>query len=328
MTVIATQGFKGQHCETTATGSLLQQLDLHLSEPMLFGLGAGLSFIYWNMQTMDFPFLGGRIKAGELTQNICQHLNLELKINETSSTAKAWNTVKNLLDKGAIVGLKLDCYHLEYFSNPIHFAGHYAAIYGYDTTHAFLIDTQQQGTKVISSLGSLAAARSAKGPMSSKNLCYTITSTGHSLDLNTAIRKAIILNSHSYLHPPISNIAYKGIIKTAKALPTLFATSKDVKNQFHLTYILMEKAGTGGAMFRNLYRDFLDEAYKITGLTPIKQALLLFNDIACDWTEVGQLFTAISEEQNEKDVYTTSDLLMSISQKEKKAMEILTAITI
>lgn len=32
---------------------------------------------------------------------------------------------------------KMDCYYLDYFSNPVHFAGHYAAIYGYDHENAF-----------------------------------------------------------------------------------------------------------------------------------------------------------------------------------------------
>lgn len=51
--------FDGQHCETTATGTLLQQIGIELSEPMLFGLGEGLGFIYWNMKIMDFPFIEG-----------------------------------------------------------------------------------------------------------------------------------------------------------------------------------------------------------------------------------------------------------------------------
>ncbi|MCK5136774.1 MAG: BtrH N-terminal domain-containing protein, partial [Bacteroidales bacterium] len=33
--------YKGQHCETTATGNLLKQIGIELSEPMLFGLGEG-----------------------------------------------------------------------------------------------------------------------------------------------------------------------------------------------------------------------------------------------------------------------------------------------
>ena len=143
--------FDGQHCETTAKGTLLRQLDIELSEPMFFGLGQGLGFIFWNMKTMDFPFIGGRIKTDLLTQNLAKNLNLELTIKETSSSQKAWEGVKQLLDNGKVVGLKLDCYHLEYFSNPFHFAGHYAAIYGYDNETAFLIDTKQQGGQVKTS---------------------------------------------------------------------------------------------------------------------------------------------------------------------------------
>src|SRR5690606_11218540 len=100
--------FDGQHCETTATGTLLRQIGIELSEPMLFGLGQGLGFIFWNMKSMDFPFIGGRVKPDILTENIARNLNLELTVKETSSTQKAWDNVKELLDKGQVVGLKLD----------------------------------------------------------------------------------------------------------------------------------------------------------------------------------------------------------------------------
>ena len=43
--------FIGQHCETTATGTLLNQLGIFLSEPLLFGLGEGLSFVFWKMKS-------------------------------------------------------------------------------------------------------------------------------------------------------------------------------------------------------------------------------------------------------------------------------------
>jgi Butirosin biosynthesis protein H, N-terminal len=162
MTIENLKPFSGQHCETTATGTLLRQIGIDLSEPMLFGLGEGLGFIFWNMKTMDFPFIGGRIKPDVLTQNIAKNLSLDLQVKETASPQKAWEAVKTLIDTGQVVGLKLDCFHLEYFSKPFHFAGHYAAIYGYDAENAFLIDTQQQGGQVKTSLQSLALARSEK----------------------------------------------------------------------------------------------------------------------------------------------------------------------
>ena len=97
------KSFNGQHCETTATGTLLKQLNIELSEPMLFGLGEGLGYIFWNMKTMDFPFIGGHVKPDVLTQNITKNLNLNLIVNETSSAKKAWDNVKENIDTGKIV---------------------------------------------------------------------------------------------------------------------------------------------------------------------------------------------------------------------------------
>jgi len=80
--------FVGQHCETTATGSLLNQIGIELSEPMLFGLGEGLGFIFWNMKTMDFPFIGGRVKTDLLTENLCRNLHFvqdPLKLDKNSN---------------------------------------------------------------------------------------------------------------------------------------------------------------------------------------------------------------------------------------------------
>lgn len=313
--------FEGQHCETTATGTLLRQLDIELSESMLFGLGEGLGFIFWNMKTMDFPFIGGRIKTDLLTQNLAKNLNLELTIKETSSTQKAWENVKQLLDNGKVVGLKLDCYHLEYFSNPFHFAGHYAAIYGYDNKTAFLIDTKQQGGQVKTSLKSLALARNEKGPMSSKNLFYTLEKTDKKYELNKAIVTAIRNNATDYINPPINNIGYKGILKTSKEILKWFDTSKDIKSEFEASAMIMERAGTGGALFRNLYRDFLKESYEILKLDKIKQAHSEFSEIANLWTEISNLFLQVSKTKDRTYIEQASDILKQLSTKEKNAMQ-------
>lgn len=313
--------FDGQHCETTATGTLLRQLDIDLSEPMLFGLGEGLGFIFWNMRTMDFPFIGGRIKTDLLTQNIARNLNLELSVKETSSTQKAWENVKQLLDEGKAVGLKLDCFHLEYFSRPFHFAGHYAAIYGYDNESAFMIDTKQQGGQVKTSLKSLALARNEKGPMSSKNLYFTLSKTAKGFDLVEIIPIAIRNNANDYLNPPINNIGYKGILKTSKEILKWFDTCKDIKGEFEASAMMMERAGTGGALFRNLYRDFLKESYGLLKLDVLKQAHSEFIEIANRWTEISNLFLQVSKTNDRKYIEQASDILIQLSTKEKNTME-------
>ena len=64
----------GQHCETTTLGALLRHEGLDLSEPMLFGLGEGLGFVYWDAKSMDFPFLGGRTKPTAITRTVADRL--------------------------------------------------------------------------------------------------------------------------------------------------------------------------------------------------------------------------------------------------------------
>jgi len=318
--------FDGQHCETTATGTLLQQIGIKLSEPMLFGLGEGLGFIYWNMKTMDFPFIGGRVKTDLLTQNIAKNLNLDLTVKETTSKQKAWDHVKQLLDKGQAVGLKLDCYYLKYFSNPFHFAGHYVAIYGYDKENSFLVDTRQQGGLVKTSLASLALARAEKGPMASKNLYYTLNKREKQFDLKSAVKIAIRNNAIAYLNPPIQNMGYKGILKTSAEIINWYKKSKNIEGEFKSAAMIMEKAGTGGALFRNLYRDFLKESYSLVPLDKLKSGYEAFVEIAEFWTSVSLLFEKVSETKDFKYIQQASNILKILADKEKMAMEILATI--
>ena len=315
--------FEGQHCETTATGSLIRHLGVKLSEPMLFGLGEGLNFIIWNMKTMNFPFLGGRIKTDLLTRNITRNLNLKLIVRETSSIKKAWENVKEYIDSGSPVGIKLDCYHLNYFTNKLHFAGHYVAIYGYDEDNAYLVDTIQQGGFVKASLKNLELARNEKGPMSSKNLSYTVEATHKKYDLKKAILQAIGNNAKNYLNPPIQNISYKGILKTSKEIIRWFNRSKDIEGDFKTTAMLMEKAGTGGALFRNLYRDFLKESFQILEIEEIGKSYEMFVEIAKLWKEISKLFIRAGNSKSIEYINKASKILVELADKEKRAMNIL-----
>jgi len=309
--------FEGQHCETTATGTLLKNLEIELSEPMLFGLGQGLSFIYWNAKNMGMPFLGGRVKPEQITINLCNNLGLTLEMKETSSLNKAWENVQNYVDKGIPVGLKLDCYHLDYFSRKFHFAAHYVAIYGNDNEFAFLVDTAQQGSVVKTKLDNLAKARNEKGPMSSRNLSYIIRSNLNDVSLKNAAFLAIKQNTNDYLNPAISNFTYRGIAKASKELLKWYKTSANAVEDFKTIGILMEKGGTGGALFRNLYRDFLKESAEICDSEAIHSCYEDCKEIASNWNKVSGLFDIATESS----IHEASKLMLMIANKEKHMMQ-------
>jgi hypothetical protein len=224
------------------------------------------------------------------------------------------------------VGLKLDAYYLEYFTKPFHFAGHYVAIYGYDDEHAYLVDTRQQGGSVKTSLASLALARAEKGPMSSKNLYYTIAGNMENVDLKEVLIAAMVNNAKQYLAPPINNISYKGILKTSEEVMNWFKTSQAIESDFKMAASLMEKAGTGGALFRNLYRDFIKESYDLLGIEQLAVVHHEFVQIALLWTSLSELFSQIAETASFDAVQQASAIFKTLATKEKNAMEILASL--
>lgn len=319
--------FSGEHCETTATGTLLKSLGIEMSEAMLFGIGEGLGYIYWDMKNMNFPFIGGRIKPDLLTRNIVNNLNLHLEVKETSSLKKAWENVKENIDQGNLVGLKLDSYHLDYFTNKVHFAGHYVAMYGYDDSYAYLVDTNQQGGMVKTSLENLALARNEKGQMSSKNSSYIIKKIEDTPNLRDVITKAIKENAIDYMNPPIKNLGYKGIKKTSVEINKWFERSGNIEDDLVLTATLMERGGTGGALFRNMYRDFLKECLTLFDHATLQNAYHLFSEIAPMWEEVSKLIKKAGETQELRFLNQASEILLDLASKEYEAMDQLTKIS-
>lgn len=312
----------GQHCETTALGALLRHEGLELSEPMLFGLGEGLGFVYWDAKNMDFPFLGGRVKPAALTRTACDRLGLTLHVQETASPRKAWQNVADALAAGRPVGLQLDSYHLDYFTTKVHFGGHFVAVYGYDDTHAHLIDTAQQGGAVTTTLTSLARARGERGPMTARNLSYTITSTGRH-DLGAAVRKAISSNAQAFLNPPIANLGHRGIAKAAQQVTRWLDRSGDPSRDLPLAAMLMERGGTGGALFRVMYRDFLAEATTIVDDDDLRLGHQLYAEIAPLWTEVSRHIAAAGETGDPDHLARASAILTDLAAKEHRAMQVL-----
>jgi len=283
------QPFVGHHCETVATGTLLAAAGLKLSEPMLFGLGEGLGFIFINLSSLPLPFVGGRTKPFAVTEAICGNLGLTCTSVETASKTKAWTALETPLRAGQPVGLQLDCYHLEYFSRPVHFAGHFVAAHGFDDREVLLVDTAPQGSLQRTSRASLEKARFAKGPMAAKARAWTITLRNRTAALDVATRKAIRANAKQYLTPAFKGASHLGILKLAESLPTWLEKARRPADDLALSALLMERAGTGGSLFRNFYRDFLSEAREhLAGArAKLDDAKALFADSAQEWAAIA-----------------------------------------
>ncbi|MEU2206647.1 BtrH N-terminal domain-containing protein [Streptomyces hygroscopicus] len=312
-----------QHCETTALGVLLRHEGLDLSEPMLFGLGSGLSFVYWDSKAMGFPFLGGRVKPFELTRNLTAALGLDLLVGETTSPRKAWQNVAAPIDAGRPVGLQLDSYHLDYFTTKAHFGGHIVAMYGYDEQDAYLVDTGPQGGAVSTSLAGLARARAERGPMTARHRSFTITAPGDPTPPRDRIIPAIRTCADAFLNPPIGNLSHRGIEKAAREVPKWLRRSDDPGEDLPRAAALMERAGTGGALFRNLYRDFLAECAQLIDSSHLRTGHTLYTEAAALWTQVAALVAAAGESGDAENLVRAGSLLHELSRVEREAMRTL-----
>jgi uncharacterized protein DUF4872/butirosin biosynthesis protein H-like len=325
-TVIDIDARGEQHCETTALGVLLRHQGLDLSEPMLFGLGSGLSFVYWDSKNMGFPFLGGRVKPFDLTRNLATRLGLELLVQETTSPRRAWENVVVPIDAGHPVGLQLDSYYLDYFASKAHFGGHVVAMYGYDDHDAYLVDTAQQGGAVSTSLTSLAQARTARGPMTAKHRSFTLTAPRNLPSPQGQIIPAITACADAFLNPPIANLGYRGIEKAGKLVRKWLQRTDDPRRDLPQAAHLMEKAGTGGALFRNLYRDFLGECTQLLDSSDLRTGHRLYTEAATLWTEVAALITKAGESRNAQCLEQAGAILRDLSRMEREAMQALSCL--
>ncbi|GAA4929789.1 BtrH N-terminal domain-containing protein [Nonomuraea thailandensis] len=312
-----------QHCETTALGVLLRHEGLDLSEPMLFGLGSGLSFVYWDGKGMPFPFLGGRVKPFELTRNLAARLGLTLTVAETTSPRRAWQNVAAAIDAGRPVGLQLDSFHLDYFRSRVHFGGHVVAMYGYDEHDAYLVDTDQQGGTVRTGLAALAAARAERGPMTARNRSFTLTLPSRPPAWQDQLVPAIRGCAEAFLAAPIANLGHRGIAKAGKQVPGWLRRAGEPRRDLPHAAMLMERGGTGGALFRALYRDFLGECAGLIGDERLRAGQRLYAEAAVLWTQVSALIAKAGESGDADCLEQAGAVLEELSRIEHDAMQVL-----
>lgn len=117
-------------------------------------------------------------------------------------------------------------------------------------------------------------------------------------------------NAHDYLNPPIRNIGYKGIVKMSDEILKWPSRSNIIEHDLCLTALLMERAGTGGALFRNLYRDFLKESAELLEEPKIEQAHSLFSEIAPMWVSVSASIDRAGRTGDYQELSQASKLLL------------------
>jgi hypothetical protein len=282
----------GANCQTSSLRKVLAYYGIELSEPMIIGLCSGLGFFYFYMKRMPFPMvLGLAVKKTEVFERVLSILGGSVKVTETASENAAQNNLIALLEKGQPAITFVDFAYLPFFfaeGTPIpneqsgHFGAHTFVTYGIDEEKNEAYISDRYTNPHIMSYEQLKAARGSKyAPFPAKNKLVELSLPKKVKNLKEIIPTAIKANVNYMYNPPIRNMGLIGFEKWRKMLPTWATDFNDDNLLFGLisVFIYMETGGTGGAMFRILYRDFLKEAGNLMNNNGLLKASDMFDEI-------------------------------------------------
>ena len=305
MTLKPLDGFKSletHHCVTGSMRDIYAYNDHDISEDMLLGIGAGVSFSYWHFKGQP-PFMGERGMPKPSMEEIAgQRTGVSIEGHTTTSARRARQTLLETLKAGQPVMLQVDMGYLPYFDfggEEYHFGGHAVVACGYDpeTDQVLIADRDAELHPV--SMEDLEKARgSPHQPFPPKHKWLTFDFSQKRQPAADEVRQAIAQQAEPMLEPPISNIGVKGIRKAAKMAvkwPDSMSEQELRWTLFNCYIFISPVGGSGGGNFRYMFSRFLREGAGITGDPRLDQSVSEFKHIADEWEKLGEWFKQASE---------------------------------
>ncbi len=252
------------HCESGATSSLLQHSGIVASEPLVFGIGAGIFFGYFPfIKVYGSPFITYRNAPGKILKNTARRLGVHFEKATFSDREKAMDALDRIVEKGIPVGLQAGIYWLPYMPDAMrfHFNAHSLIVYGRDGDD-YLISDPVLDQPVVCARKDLMKARFAEGLLAPKGKMYHLAGIPETIDFAAAIKKGVREACKMMVKTPVPFIGVRGIRLFAAALGKWPGKYGERKARLHLGHAIrmQEEIGTGGGGFRLMYAAFLHEA--------------------------------------------------------------------
>ena len=274
------------HCENGVISSLLTHNGFEMSEPMAFGLGSGLFFVYLPFIKVNYaPALSFRPQPGLIFKRMSKRLGIKIKREKFRNPESAKKALDEMLEKKIPVGLQVGVFNLVYFPDEyrFHFNAHNLVVYGKEGDNYLISDPVMEHATTLTSK-ELETVRFAKGVYAPKGQIYYPIEIPEKFDLEKAIKKSI-KSTCSNMLAPVPIVGVKGIRTVAKAIkkwPKKIGVKRTNHNLGQIVR-MQEEIGTGGGGFRYIYGAFLQEASEILHN---KELLKLSKEI----TEIGDLW--------------------------------------
>jgi len=310
------------HCENGVASNLLKHNGLNISEPMVFGIGSGLFFVYLPFLKVNYaPAISYRPMPGLIFNRLAKRLGLKIKRQKFSSEANAVKALDANLKNNIPSGLQVGVYNLTYFPDEyrFHFNAHNLVVYGKTDTDYLISDPVMENVTTLTH-EELNKVRFAKGAFAPKGQIYYPIQIPEKVDLKSAIIKGINNTCRDMLAPmPI--IGVRGIRLVAGRIRKWPLKHGVKKANHYLAQMvrMQEEIGTGGGGFRFIYAAFLQEAAGILEndtLKELSQEMTIIGDLWRDFAvEASRIY---KKRSSKEDAYNTiADQLLDIANKEE-----------
>jgi len=300
------------HCENGVTTNLLRNIGVsQMTEPLAFGIGAGLFYAYIPLLKINNgPAIAFRTLPGLIFKRTCRSL-----------------------EAGQPAGCQVGVYYLPYFPKEyrFHFNAHNIVVFGKEGDNYLVSDPVMENTTTLSSY-ELERVRFAIGALAPKGQLYYPQRGSIVTDaqIAIAIEKGIKKNISNMIGIPGPIAGVNGIRFTGRRIKKWRDNLGLHKAGLYLAQLvrMQEEIGTGGGGFRYIYGAFLQEAFAYQP----KEELL---EVSKSFTEAGDLWRTAAVQAagiykgrigSQEDFNVMGDYLLEVADMEQKAFKVLSKI--
>lgn len=279
----------------------LSYSDRPLTEGTVFGLAGALAFAFADdvvppdNPDIDVPFyMNGRSEG--LESDVCTHLGIALDRRETDDPELGWAWVRDEVDAGRPTMVWANMKRLDYQRVRMDNTRHDVVVTGYDEAAGTASVADHDFDELqTTSLDSLAAARSEFAfPVPPRHTTWVMRFPEELPPLREAVeaglRRAVATMREpeqriwSILDGAIEHPYHQGL-RGVEALAESYARwpekyGERLKRTMKLLYVLIERAGTGGAYYRAFHATFLEEAAELLGDERLRATGAIYRELA------------------------------------------------
>jgi hypothetical protein len=285
------------HCESGVISTLLQNIQVPITEAMCFGIGSGLFFLHLPfVKVMGLPLTSYRSFPGSIFKKACRRLKIPFEFQTFRNQQNGERALDQFLALNHAVGIRSNIYWLPYIPAQFRFQfnAHNLVVYKKNQDDTYAVSDPVLEHSSVCSAHALGKARFSKGVLAPKGLIFFPKSPPAPIDLYLAeaVRQGIRETVQRMILSPIPFAGVRGIRYLGRRIrkwPSKFKNLDQQKLQMANVVRMQEEIGTGGAGFRFLYAAFLQEAGTQLQNPVLLENALRMSEVGDQWREFATL---------------------------------------